>query len=82
MTSSHSVGWSCGTLADGAAKMDLEIEEQKLLKELQAPVARMNAFILVQTACPVELFGMTVRVDRIWMTRLAILVMFSHPQLL
>jgi hypothetical protein len=34
---SSATGWSCGTLQDGVTYMDLDLEEQRLLKELEAP---------------------------------------------
>lgn len=33
---SQSQRWSCGTLQDGVALMDLSLEEQKLLQDIQA----------------------------------------------
>lgn len=33
---SKSTGWSCGTLQDGADYLTMEIDEQQLLKQIQA----------------------------------------------
>ena len=34
---STSTGWSCGTLHDGVVVLDLNLEEQQLLKQLEEP---------------------------------------------
>ncbi len=55
---SESQRWSCGTLQDGVQLMDLALEEQELLRQIQATILTKNGSVSSNSPS-----------DRLWMMK-------------
>ena len=50
-STSTGTGWSCATLQDGLAMMDLDVEAQALLKEMEEPFYSHSCSVLLFNHC-------------------------------